>query len=156
MLVIQQASYLSYYNLPRYPQGRLRSNQRLIFLIIIYLETPKDGSDPTNSLLAGRRFFFSYPSMSRDPMQPQHVQWPNAAPVCPGTQWSPSMSKDPMQPHHVQGPNAAPQYGGWRYHSTTFGTVEQLETLFWRPEWLSEPPGCQSKCSPTSLVYLSW
>ena len=57
-------------------------------------------------------------------------------------------------PHtqHVREPCPAPQYCVWRYHSMPFGTVIRME-MFWWPERLSEPRGCQCKYSHTSLVY---
>ena len=50
-----------------------------------------------------------------------------------------------LLPQCVQGPNRALQCAGFRYHSTSFDTVVQIETLFWQLEVLSEPSAYQSK-----------
>ena len=76
-------------------------NQRLIFLLIFCLETPKYSSGPTN--------FWTEPSL----VSLSTISYPCNV------------------PQRVQGPNTAPQYAGWRYHSTPFGAVVPVEMLFW-------------------------
>jgi hypothetical protein len=46
----------------------------------------------------------------------------------------------------------------WKCFSTPFGTFVPMGTLFWQPEEISEPPGCQRKYQriiygPTSIEF---
>jgi len=46
------------------------------------------------------------------------------------------MSRDPIQPHSVPGRGII---------QCPFGTVIPMEKMFWLPEELSDPPGCQNQ-----------